>query len=632
MTTKSTISQRLKTWVTTIRLSTLLRMMRLLGKRFWPYAISLVVFSLVVSVCFNIVLAFLMKNVLDAAMDNNQDLLMRALTLALVTFLGGTPIVLATHYICSICIKRTITDLRYQLFHQIANLPLSEFEGGHSGDLVSRVTNDLAQITSIYFDQLQGLTMALIMGVTGMVSIFNIDIRIGVVVLVLGIATVISNARFSKPLRITSEHVQANTGTMTERLVDLLQSIPVVKMFQLQRTIHSTYTNANADLVSAEIDSGNIRAQSDTVNQLFQWLSNLGLLGLGMFFYARGEISFGNAWAIVTLRRYSAMLFLYVGGMIVQIQGSLAAATRVFEVLDRETESESYALETSESIPVDELNASHTIPLLQFNAVTFQYLPSADEEEDTVVLALEDVDLTIGEGKTAALVGPSGSGKSTLIKLLLRLYPEQVGEIRIAGQPARQIKLDTLRDMMAYVPQEAYLFDGTIEENIQMGRPDATLEKLYDAAKSANAHDFILEQPEGYQTRVGERGARLSGGQRQRIAIARALLKNAPILLLDEATSALDSESEQAVQDALETLMHGRTTLAIAHRLSTIEHADTIYVMDAGHIVEYGSHTELLAKNGLYTQLHDLQFAASGQGFQRNSFRNYEFESSLTSS
>ena len=610
MTTKSTISQRLKTWEATIRSSTLLRMMRLLGKRFWPYAISLLVFSLVVSVCFNIVLAFLMKNVLDASMDNNQDLLMRALTLALVTFLGGTPIVLATHYICSICIKRTITDLRHQLFHQIANLPLSEFEGGHSGDLVSRVTNDLAQITPIYFDQLQALTMALFMGVTGIVSIFNIDVRIGGVVLVLGIATVISNARFSKPLRITSEHVQANTGTMTERLVDLLQSIPVVKMFQLQRTIHSTYTDANADLVSAEIDSGNIRAQSDTVNQLFQWLSNLGLLGLGMFFYARGDISLGNAWAIVTLRRYSAMLFQYVGGMMVRIQGSLAAATRVFEVLDRETEPESYALETSESIPADELNSSHTIPLLKFNAVTFQYLPSADEEEDTVVMALQDVDLTIGEGKTAALVGPSGSGKSTLIKLLLRLYPEQVGEIRIAGQPARQIKLDTLRDMMAYVPQEAYLFDGTIEENIQMGRPDATLEKVYDAAKSANAHDFILEQPEGYQTRVGERGARLSGGQRQRIAIARALLKNAPILLLDEATSALDSESEQAIQDALETLMHGRTTLAIAHRLSTIKHADTIYVMDSGHIVEYGSHTDLLAKHGLYTKLHDLQFAA----------------------
>jgi ABC-type multidrug transport system fused ATPase/permease subunit len=381
-------------------------------------------------------------------------------------------------------------------------------------------------------------------------------------------------------------------------------------MFQLERTIHSTYTRANADVVAAEMASGNVQAQSETINQLFQWLRNLGLLGLGMFFYTRGEITLGSAWAIVTLRSQADFLFQYVGGIILHLQGSLAAATRVFEVLDREIDPISYALDTPASAPVVAPMPEHTTPQLAFDAVNFHYRPSADEDETTSVVALQNVNLTIGKGQTAALVGPSGGGKSTLIKLLLGLYPEQDGEIRIGGQPARQIALTALRDMMAYVPQEAYLFDGTIEENIQMGRPDASLEDVRTAAKSANAHAFILEQPEGYQTRVGERGAKLSGGQRQRIAIARALLKNAPILLLDEATSALDSESEQAVQDALVTLMRGRTTLAIAHRLSTIEHADTIYVMDTGRIVEQGSHTELLAQDGLYTQLYQLQFAA----------------------
>ncbi|TFG73577.1 MAG: ABC transporter ATP-binding protein [Anaerolineales bacterium] len=610
MNTKPTISERFRTWVATVRTSTLMRMMGLMGKRFWPYAISLLVFSSVVAVCFNIVLAFLMKNVLDAAMTANQDLLMRALVLAAVTFFGGTPIVLATHYICSICIKRTITDLRQRLFHHIADLPLSEFEGGHSGDLVSRVTNDLVQIAPIYFDQLQSLMMMIFMGGTAIVSIFNIDARLGLVVLLLGFATVVTNARFAKPLRTASERVQENTGTMTERLVDLLQSIPVVKMFQLERTIHGTYTRANADMVATELAAGNIRAQSDTINQLFQWLRNLGLLGLGMFFYWRGEITLGSAWAIVTLRSNSDILFQYLGGMILNIQGSLAAATRVFEVLDREIESASFAVDTPVRVSTIEPLTEHTVPELTFNEVNFHYPSGAGEDKKSIVAALQNVNLTIVKGQTSALVGPSGSGKSTLIKLLLGLYPEQDGEILIGGKPAKQIALTRLRDLMAYVPQEAYLFNGTIEENIQMGRPGASIEDVHAAAKSANAHAFILEQPEGYQTRIGERGAKLSGGQRQRIAIARALLKNAPILLLDEATSALDSESEQAVQDALNILMHGRTTLAIAHRLSTIEHADIIYVLDAGRIVEQGSHTELLAQNGLYTQLHKLQYAA----------------------
>ena len=608
MTTKPTISQRFKTRMDSVRSSTFMRMMRLLGKRFWPYAISLLVYSLVTAVGYNTVLAFLMKDVLDAAMNNDVDLLMRALTLALVTFLGCTPIIVAANYICSVCIKRTITDLRHRLFQHIADLPLSEFEGGHSGDLISRVTNDLAQITPIYFNLFQSLLYLIFMAVAALIAIFNIDARIGAVVLLLGIATVFTNARFAKPLRSAAERVQANTGTMTERLVDLLQSFPVVKMFQLERTIHKSYTSANADLSVAEIEAGDVRTQSDTINQFLMWLRNLGLLGLGMYFYIRGDITLGSAWAIVALRGNSDILFQYVGGMILYIQSSLASATRVFEVLDRETELVYGNVEPKPTTSADLTSIPESTAQLEFNSVTFQYQSGADDDEGSVAVALQDVNLSIERGHTAALVGPSGGGKSTLIKLLLRLYPEQDGEIRIAGQPAKQIDLKNLRDMMAYVPQEAYLFDGTIEENIQMGRPDASQEEVYTAAKSANAHTFILEQPEGYQTPVGERGAKLSGGQRQRIAIARALLKNAPILLLDEATSALDSESEQAVQDALEILMRGRTILAIAHRLSTIEHADTIYVLDGGRIVEYGTHNKLLAVNGLYTQLHDLQF------------------------
>jgi ATP-binding cassette, subfamily B, bacterial len=221
---------------------------------------------------------------------------------------------------------------------------------------------------------------------------------------------------------------------------------------------------------------------------------------------------------------------------------------------------------------------------------------------------LDGVSLSIGKGQMAALVGPSGGGKSTVLKMLLGYYPPQEGNIVVNAKSIGQYSLTELRDMMAYVPQDAYLFDGTVEENIWYGRPKATREEVIAAAEAANAHGFITELPEGYATKVGERGTRLSGGQKQRIAIARALLKNAPILLLDEATSALDSESEQLVQDALNRLMQGRTTIAVAHRLSTIRHADVIYVIEGGEVVEKGNHTELAEGEGLYNRLYELQF------------------------
>jgi ABC-type multidrug transport system fused ATPase/permease subunit len=211
-------------------------------------------------------------------------------------------------------------------------------------------------------------------------------------------------------------------------------------------------------------------------------------------------------------------------------------------------------------------------------------------------------------GQIVALVGPSGGGKSTVLKMLLGFYCPQAGSIVVEGRPIGSYPLEQLRERIAYVPQDAYLFDGTIEENIRYGRLDASDEELEAAARAANAHGFIVEQPEGYQTVVGERGAKLSGGQRQRIAIARALLKDAPILLLDEATSSLDSRSEQLVQQALDTLMKGRTTFVVAHRLSTVQHADAICVVDDGKIVERGNHLDLLEKKGLYRQLYETQF------------------------
>jgi ATP-binding cassette, subfamily B, bacterial len=294
--------------------------------------------------------------------------------------------------------------------------------------------------------------------------------------------------------------------------------------------------------------------------------------------------------AVINLLNGVVFMFTSLGNFIAQIQGSLAGANRVFELLDEPVEPERYVLKKTED----------TAAMVELQDIGFSY-----NGTDRV---LDGVSLSIGKGQMAALVGPSGGGKSTVLKMLLGYYPPQEGNIVVNAKSIGQYSLTELRDMMAYVPQDAYLFDGTVEENIWYGRPKATREEVIAAAEAANAHGFITELPEGYATKVGERGTRLSGGQKQRIAIARALLKNAPILLLDEATSALDSESEQLVQDALNRLMQGRTTIAVAHRLSTIRHADVIYVIEGGEVVEKGNHTELAEGEGLYNRLYELQF------------------------
>ncbi len=310
-------------------------------------------------------------------------------------------------------------------------------------------------------------------------------------------------------------------------------------------------------------------------------------------------IEVGTIAAIIQLQGNANTLFFGLGHVITGLQSSLAGAGRVLQLLTTPIEPVHRSLPKR---PQGTVTAGKGMVALK--DVTFAY------GEDAVIkpAVLRGINLSVVQGEMVALVGPSGGGKSTLVKLLLGFYPLKQGDIVIAGKAVEQYTLAELRAHIAYVPQDAHLFAGTIRENIRYGKPDATETEIIAAAKAANAHDFILQSPHGYETLVGERGAKLSGGQRQRIALARALLKDAPILLLDEATSALDSESERLVQNALNKLIQGRTTIVIAHRLSTIEHTDVIYVMDKGRVVEQGQHYDLLAKGGLYKRLYESQF------------------------
>ena len=584
----------------------LIRVMSLMKSRLWVYIPSTVINNTLVSIFLNIILAFILKSILDAATSGDAALMQRGLWLAISAFVVGCPSICIFGYVINWCVKKTVTDIRMRTFSHILALPMNLSEQRHSGDLISRMTNDLDAMSDIFAQRIQDLIFAVVHGLIAMGAIFILDWRFGVIVSLLGFSTVLVNTPFAKPLRQISDMIQERTGALTERLMDLLHGLSVTKMFHIEQTIHQRYLSENEAMSTATIRRSQLDGALGVCNYLIENLRRIGLLALGLLLILKGDpIKVGTIAAIIHLQGNAEVFFSNFGSFITSLQSALAGAGRVFDLLDTSTEPEQYtAFDTSIVVPPE-----FASQMVEMKNLTFGYA-----ENGTV---LHGIDISVEAGAVAALVGPSGGGKSTIIKLLLGFYPPNAGNIIINGQSLGAYSLSQLRSLMAYVPQDAYLFDGTIEENISYGKPAAKKAEIIAVSKSANAHDFIVEQPEGYQTRIGERGAKLSGGQRQRIAIARALLKDAPILLLDEATSALDSESEQLVQEALSVLMNGRATIAIAHRLSTIEHADVIYVIDGGKIIEQGKHGGLLANRGLYRRLHRLQFRSDG-------FSNFE--------
>jgi ABC-type multidrug transport system fused ATPase/permease subunit len=579
------------------------RTISLLGSKTWTYFLAALVSSIVIAYGFNMVLAFIQRNVMDAAYSGQGDLLVQALILAGITFFVGTPLWMITQYTVASISKKTMTRTRISMFEQLVKLPVDRFDKQHSGDLVSRSTNDLNVIERIFQDLIPGLLFGFILGVVGVILIMIMDWRLGLLALVIGMLIVLASTTMAGPLRERSEAIQQSMGAVTERLTDLLQGLQVTKMFHLEETTHQLFAQKNGEWAEATVRQASLQAKFDALNVFFEWMRSLGTLAFGLYFFVNGFGTLGTIVAAIHLQGNAGFLFSNLGNFITHIQTSLAGAERVFEVMRYPIEPG--AQPAAAAGRLDPAPADKTV--IQFHNLSFRY--DQDESENL----FDRINLHASRGQLIALVGPSGGGKSTLVKLLLGIYTKTGGEIYLNGRALGSYPLTQLRDMIAYVPQDAYLFDGTIEENIRYGNMNATFDQVVSAAKAAYAHDFIIQGKDGYQTQVGERGTHLSGGQRQRIAIARALLKNAPILLLDEATSALDSESEQLVQQALETLIQGRTTVAVAHRLSTIRHADRIYVIEKGGVAEQGTHDELVDQDGLYKRLYSMQFGAGNQ-------------------
>ncbi|MFC0215896.1 ABC transporter ATP-binding protein [Paenibacillus chartarius] len=568
------------------------RMLMLLGPRRKAYFVGLIGDSMVHG-SISIALAFVFKSLLDFADKGDRSDFYQSIMIVSGTFLTIALISPIFSYIYMSVVKKTMVELRTRLYEHLGDLPARYFEERHSGDLISRTTSDVQTMEKVYVEHVKSVLTDIFTLIGSVVSMYILDWRFAIVLTLLGGAGIAANTAFAGPLRQTGEKLQGQMGRMTERLTDILAGLQVMKMFRLHSIVTGKYDEANERVADLTLEQGHRSGLLEAVNFLINFLSFGGILVIGILLYAQGILELGTLAAIVQLQMSVTMIFLQLGSVVSLMQSSLAGAARVFEVLEEPAEKERFASREEEA-------GLRSDAMLEFQDIGFAYEPDAP--------VLGGFELAVKPGQVAALVGASGSGKSTVFKLLLGFYETQRGAIGIAGKPMSAYTLAEIRSMIAYVPQDAYLFEGTIEDNIRLGKPDASQEELVDAAKAAFAHDFISELPEGYATMVGERGAKLSGGQRQRIAIARALLKNAPVLLLDEATSALDNESEYWVQQALQRLMQNRTVLVIAHRLTTVQDADMICVMERGKVVEQGNHTELLNRRGVYAGLYEYQF------------------------
>jgi ATP-binding cassette subfamily B protein len=543
-------------------------------------------------------IAYLLKLLTDAIVAGSKAQFNSTMISWIAFYVGFTAIAPVILYLWRSSVFEGTANIREAVFRHMQRLPLGYHEVHHSGDALSILSNDVSAAEKAYQEDLYMLVEASFQGISAAVMMLVLNWKLALVIVICGIVPLLVNTLFSGPLRKVGQEVQGRLGALSERMTDLLAGFQVIRTFNLGDWILSRFEKANDEVLESSLRCIRLEAALAAGNDfagVFVFLP----MALGGYLVLQGQTTFGTYMSLIQLSNQINYFVYSLGGTISRIQAALAASDRILDLLDAPLEPEQYPALSGTPL------LARPGRLIDFQNVTFAYNGGEN--------ILNSISFGVSQGQFVAFAGPSGGGKSTLFKLLLGCYPLKGGTIFVSGKPIHDYKLVDLRQRIAYVPQDAYLFSGTILDNIRYGKPDASEDRVKAAAQAAFAHEFVMEFPEGYQTIVGERGARLSGGQRQRIAIARALLKDAPILLLDEATSALDSESEQIVQRALEVLMKGRTTLVIAHRFSTIVNADSIYVIDGGKVVEQGKHAALMSRHGVYANLYEMQFKQAAE-------------------
>ena len=559
-----------------------------------PYSGRLMLAFLFTSVAAagNLFVPWILKDVIDKVLMNKDILLLNtiAVTIVIVFFIRGICFYAQT-YLMSYVGQKVIIDIREAVYRKLQFLSLGYFEKRQTGTIMSYVTNDVGALQGSIIESATDFVTEMSILIGSLVLMFNLHWKLSLLTLITMPLVAKAMDLFGKKLKRTSGIMQDRAADITAVLQETISSVRVIKSFvreeyEIARFVKENYANFRAQMKNAQVMA--------TLTPVIELIAAIGvtfLIWYGGFEVINGNLTAGALIAFLVYATNLANPIKRLSRIYGNIQKAMAAAERVFSVLDEKTD-------IVEKENATELKA--VIGKVDFKAVTFKY------NENEVIL--KDINLEVKAGQMVAIVGPSGAGKTTIVNLLPRFYDPVAGNIYIDDVNIADVTLASLREKIGIVPQETVLFNGSIYDNILYGDLTATTEEVMAAAKAANAHDFIMQMADQYQTQIGERGSKLSGGQRQRIAIARAILKNPRILILDEATSALDTESEKLVQDALDKLMVGRTSFVIAHRLSTILQADMIIVMEKGQIVEQGSHEELLKLDGLYSGLYKLQF------------------------
>jgi ABC-type multidrug transport system fused ATPase/permease subunit len=520
----------------------------------------------------------------------NTTLLLIFIQLGIQTFFSFMRIYLLTEVG-----EKSLAGMRKDVYSKLLTMPMAYFSEKRVGELSNRISSDLSQIQDAISFTLAEFLRGIFTLIIGLIFIFMISQKLALVMLAVVPVIAVLAVIFGKKIRKMSKRAQdqlAESGTIVQ---ETFQGITVVKAFTSEFYEVGRYVKSIYAVVETAISNARYRGAFVS----FMIFSVFGAIAFVIWYGAimiqNGQLTIGLLTTFVIFTMFVGGTFMGFADLFSQLQKTLGATESIREIL--RAEGENVALEPGV------VEARYTIHgNVQFDHISFSYPGRKD------VPVLKDLSLSATNGQQVAIVGPSGAGKTTLASLLLQFYYPDAGIINFDGRPATSFPLTQLRAQIAFVPQEVLLFGGSIKENIAYGKPGATDAEIITAATKANAHVFISKFPEQYETIVGERGIKLSGGQRQRVAIARAILKNPAILILDEATSSLDSESEQLVQEALDNLMQGRTSFVIAHRLSTIRNADKIVVIDKGTVHESGTHAELMAHNGLYRKLNEMQF------------------------